>query len=58
MLTGRMRHRTAWFGTLILQVEYRAVSSHRADLGEDGREYIDWRDAKITDMIGLKLDVK
>ena len=42
-LTGRIRHRTGSYDTLVLQVEYKIIG---AVSDSDGI----WRDAKVTDM--------
>lgn len=52
-LTGQTRYRNGWFGTLVLQVEERAVAywAGRLQPGVERTPVYEnkWRDAKTTD---------
>lgn len=46
-LTGKWRHRSGWFGRLILQVQYEGITYSD---GLYGPMYKAWRDANVSDL--------
>ena len=49
-LTGKVRHRSGWFGRLVLQVEVMGRPYCQDGGGCFGPVYLRWRDARTTDL--------
>lgn len=56
--TGKVRYRVGWFGKLILQVEEQYQTYCHEGGGSYSPEFKGWRDAKVEDLVHLKIDVE